>query len=237
MSSLRNRSLVVTLVLAGTMSIDTIAQGQQCVTTSPPPDAVVLFNGKDYSDWVRRNGRPAEWKVENGAMVVRDHDILTRQLFGDCQLHVEFLVPPKPSPDTQGNGNSGIYLHGFYEIQVIDSKGLKPHKSESCGAVYSQAAPQVDASLPAGQWQSFDISFQAPRLDSKGKVIRRARVSILHNGLFIHRDLAIDPTPGSLDAARFGEKGPLLLQYHGYVVRFRNIWVRPLPPVPDDSAR
>ncbi len=237
MSSPQNQSILVIFALAGVLSIDAIAQAQQCVTTPPPPDATALFNGKDFSGWVRRNGQPAEWKVEDGVMVARDHDILTRQSFGDYQLHIEFLVPPKPAPDIQGNGNSGVYLNGFYEIQVIDSKGLKPHKGESCGAVYGQAAPLVDASLPAGQWQSFDISFQAPRLDPKGKVIRRARLSILHNGLFIHRDLAIDPTPGSLDTARFGEKGPLLLQYHGYAVRFRNIWVRPLPPVQDDSAR
>jgi formylglycine-generating enzyme required for sulfatase activity len=233
MISPHDRCIVIVSAFTGVLLLHAVAQAQQCVTTPPPSDAVVLLNGKDCTGWVRRNGQPAEWKVENGVMVARDHDVLTRQAFGDHQLHIEFQVPPKPAPDTQGNGNSGVYLHGFYEIQVIDSAGARLHKSESCGAVYSEAAPLVDASLPTGEWQSFDIFFQAPRLDSKGKLIRRARVSILHNGLFIHRDLDIDPTPGSLDSGRFGERGPLLLQYHGYPVRYRNIWVRRLPQVAD----
>lgn len=230
---LRSQSVLAACLLVGVLLTDASVQGQQCVTTPPPPDAVVLFNGKDCAGWTRCNGQPAEWTVEGGVMVARDHDVLTRPVFGDHQLHIEFQVPPKPAPDTQGSGNSGVYLHGVYEIQVIDSAGIKPHKSESCGAVYGQAAPLVDAALAAGQWQSFDVFFQAPRFDWRGKVRGNARISMLHNGVIIHRDLEIEPTPGGLPGERFGERGPLLLQHHGYPVRFRNIWVRRLPQAVD----
>jgi hypothetical protein len=160
-------------------------------------------------------------------MVVRDEDVVSKEKFGDQQLHIEFRVPPKPNPEARGWGNSGVYVHGDYELQVIDSFGMELDAGYSCGALFGQAAPMVNASLPAGEWQSFDIFFRAARLDEEGNVTQKARLSALHNGIWIYHDREFDTTPGGLGA---GPKatGPLLLQQHGYPVRYRNIWVRPL---------
>jgi len=158
-------------------------------------------------------------------MTAKDTDVMTKEEFGDHQLHIEFQVPPKTDPNARGYGNSGVYLHGDYEIQVIDSYPVEPHPGNSCGAIYGQAAPMANASLPAGKWQSFDVFFEAPRFDDQGALVQKARISVLHNGVWIHHARECDMTPGGLPDNRKAA-GPLLLQYHGYPVRFRNIWVR-----------
>lgn len=200
---------------------------QQCVTISPPDDAIVLFEGTDTLQWVTMNGDPCAWTVEDGVMVAREQNIMTKQEFGDHQLHVEFHVPVREDPNDKLSGNSGVYVHGDYEIQVIDSHGIEPDAGVCCGAIYGQAAPLVNASLPAGEWQSFDVYFHAPRFDGEGKLVEKARMSVVHNGIWIHDDRECDMTPGGL-AGNLKTTGPLLLQYHGYPVRYRNIWVRPL---------
>jgi len=204
-----------------------VGLAQQCVTTAPPGDAVVLFGGTDTSEWVTLGGDPCPWTIEDGAMVVRKTHIKTKREFADHQLHLEFFVPEKPNPDVRGNGNSGVYVHGEYEIQLIDSYGTPPHPGDSCGAVYGQIPPMVNASLPAGQWQSFDILFHAPHIDAEGKVVKKARFSVVHNGIWIHEDVEADITPYGV-RQELRNTGSLMLQEHGYPVRYRNIWVRPL---------
>lgn len=200
----------------------------------PPPDAVVLFDGKDTSGWVHRgSAAPVRWKVSDGVLEVAPGtgDIVTRREFTDFQLHVEFNVPSMPNARGQARGNSGVYLHGLYEIQILDSYGLRSQNND-CGAIYEQAPPMVNACRPPEQWQSYDILFHAPRFDAAGQVVEKPRVSALQNGLWIQDNVSINgPTRASLGGP-MRPSGPLLLQDHGNRVRFREIWLRPLPGAP-----
>jgi Domain of Unknown Function (DUF1080) len=203
----------------------------------PPSDAIVLFGGKDkdkdLSQWAGENGQPAKWKVADGYIEVVPHSgyIHTRQPFGDCQLHVEFAEPVPPVGEGQDRGNSGVFLMGLYEIQVLDSYQNKTYADGQASAVYGQFPPQVNASRPPGQWQMYDIIFHHPHFDKDGKLLRPARVTVLHNGLLVQDNVELSgptahhqrppykPTPDKL---------PLSLQDHGNPVRFRNIWIREL---------
>src|SRR6266700_564771 len=196
-----------------------------------PSDAVVLFDGKDLSRWVDGNGKPAKWKVENGHMevVAKTGNISTRDSFGDCQLHVEFAEPTPASGESQERGNSGVFLMGLYEIQVLDSYENKTYADGQASAVYGQYPPLVNASRPPGQWQSYDIIFHGPRFDKEGKLVRAARVTVLHNGVLVQDN--VEPTGPTEHGQRppykaHAEKLPLGLQDHGNPVRFRNIWIR-----------
>jgi hypothetical protein len=193
-----------------------------------PKDAVVLFDGKDLSGWIRR-GRdtPATWKVEGGVMTAGGGDIRTKQSFGDFQLHVEFRTPHMPNARGQARGNSGVYLQGSYEIQVLDSYGLVPEKGD-CGAIYGQAPPMVNACRPPEVWQSYDILFRAPRYDADGKLVEKPRVSVLQNGIWIHDNVAIEGATTASISRDLRGRGPILLQDHGNPVQYRNIWIRPL---------
>jgi hypothetical protein len=195
-----------------------------------PADAIVLFDGKDLSQWESCGGGPASWKVENGYMIAGGGDICSKQLFKDCQLHVEFWVPLMPDAKGQGRGNSGVFLQGWnYEVQVLDSYGLKPGAGD-CGAIYGIAPPMVNACRPPEHWQTYDIFFHAAKFDEKGNKIANARMSVMQNGVWIHENVEIPrPTP-SASMADPKEPGPIRLQDHGCPVRFRNIWVRPLAP-------
>jgi hypothetical protein len=191
----------------------------------PPPDAVVLFNGKDLSGWVQRDGKtPAAWPVEDGLLIVGTGkgNIQTEKTFGDCQLHIEFNCPYMPDAKGQARGNSGVFIEGRYELQVLDSYGLQPQKND-CGAIYGQIAPAVNACKPPLQWQTYDITFQAPRFEG-GQVVKKARVTVVQNGIKIIDDREIDITPGGVDL-KPSKIGPLLLQDHGNAVMYRNIWV------------
>ena len=197
------------------------------MTLSPPPGAVVLFSGSDLSHWQTRRGQPAAWPVADGAMAASRGDIISQEKFTDFQLHVEFNVPLMPDAQGQARGNSGVYLQGLYEIQVLDSYGLQPGKGD-CGAIYGQAPPMVNACRPPEQWQSYDILFHAPRFDAAGTLIEKPRVTVLQNGIWIQDNVSIDGrTTASLDADPH-QSGPILLQDHGNRVRYRNIWIRPL---------
>ena len=150
---------------------------------TPPADAVVLFDGKDLSKWrTDKDGSPAKWKVADGYMEVAAGagDIRTEQAFGDCQLHVEWAAPSPPQgKGGQDRGNSGVFLMGTYEIQVLDSYGNKTYPDGQASAVYGQYPPLVNASRPPGRWQTYDIVFRAPRFDAAGAVTRPARVTCL----------------------------------------------------------
>jgi hypothetical protein len=198
--------------------------------TSAPADAIILFDGKDVSKWTDAGRRPLRWKVRDGAMIVTPGtgDAITKDKFTDFRLHMEFRVPTAAEGLAKHRGNSGVYLQGRYEIQIIDSYGRKP-ESHQCGALYSIAAPRVNACKPPGQWQSFDITFHAPKFDGQGKMIRKSRVTIIQNGVKTLDEVEFDHvTPGAIDE-HLGRPGPIRLQnYGGAPVRFRNMWLVPL---------
>lgn len=201
-------------------------------TQAPPPkDALILFDGSDLSHWrSRKDGGEARWNVRDGYMEVAPGagDILSRRLFNDCQLHLEFWLPLMADKMGQARSNSGIYLQGRYEVQVLDSYGLVS-KDNDCGGIYKVAAPMRNACKKPEYWQSYDILFRAPRVDQAGKTVQKGRVTVLHNHAVIHDGQEFDAmvTTSGLPGD-FREPGPLLLQDHGNLVRYRNIWVIPL---------
>jgi len=197
----------------------------------PPSDAVVLFDGKDLSGWTTAKGEPAAWTVENGYMEVAKGkgDIQTKQGFGDCQLHVEWAAPEVVVGESQGRGNSGVFLMSTYEIQVLDCYNNKTYADGSAGSVYGQYPPLVNACRKPGEWQAYDIVFHAPRFDADGKLLAPARFTVFHNGVLIQdNEEATGPTGHHVRPpyAAHAAKMPLKLQDHGNPVRFRNIWIR-----------
>ena len=199
----------------------------------PPSDAIVLFDGKDLSHWSHKDGSPAKWKVENGyfEVVPKTGYIYTREAFGDCQLHVEFAEPVPPKGESQERGNSGVFLMGLYEIQVLDSYDNKTYADGQASSVYGQYPPLVNASRPPGQWQSYDIVFHGPRFDKEGKLIRPARVTVLHSGVLVQDNVELSGPTAHRQRPPYtahAEKLPLALQDHGDPVRYRNIWIRGL---------
>lgn len=198
------------------------------VGAKPPEGAVVLFDGKSLDGWLSRDGKPARWNLTDGILTVQGGtgDIHTDRKFDSFRLHIEFNCPYMPDAHGQGRGNSGVYLQGRYELQVLDSYGLPP-KNNECGAIYQQIVPAVNACKPPLQWQSYDVTFHAAQTEGD-KVTKKARLSVVQNGVTIIDDKEIDVTPGGLGGAA-GTSGPLLLQDHGNPVQYRNIWVVPLP--------
>lgn len=199
-----------------------------------PKNAVVLFDGTDLSGWESRSGGPATWRTEDGAMFARGGDILTRRKFGDFRLHVEFNIPSMPQARGQGRGNSGVYMHGLYEIQVLDSYGPaldppgRPLQNDEAGAIYGQKAPRVNATLPPGTWQTYDIWFRGPRFGPDGAVTRKPRLTVYHNGVLIHHDVPVEGATRASLGSPPQTTGPVLLQDHGNMVRYRNIWIVPM---------
>jgi hypothetical protein len=197
---------------------------------APPEGAVVLFDGKSLEGWVKTDGKgKPTWKLlEGGVMQVDGGNIMTRQKFdGHFKLHVEFRVPYLPKAKGQARGNSGVYVQGRYEVQILDSYGLQS-KDNDCGAIYEVAAPLVNACKAPTVWQSYDIDFQAPKCQD-GKKTEPARMTVLHNGVKIHEDVKI--TKDNTRAGLGGDPcapGPIMLQDHGNPVQFRNIWLLPV---------
>ncbi len=200
---------------------------------APPSDAIVLFDGSDLSNFQSQEGGPAAWKVEDGAFTVvpGQGGIQTKQAFGDCQLHIEWRSPTDDEDEGQGKGNSGIFLMGRYEVQVLDSYSGKTYPNGQAASVYKQHIPLVNACKPTGEWNSYDIIFTAPRFGEKGKVINPARITLLHNGVLVQNNVTLmGPTEyiGLPHYEVHEPKAPLSLQDHTDEVSFRNIWIREL---------
>jgi hypothetical protein len=200
----------------------------------PPSDAVVLFDGKDLSQWVSLDGSPTKWITRDGYMecVKGSGYVRTLQNFGDCQLHVEWATPVPPHGEGQGRGNSGVFLGlDRYEVQVLDSFGNQTYADGSAAAVYGQYPPLVNASRPPGQWQLYDIIYTAPRFDAQDKLVSPVRLTVFHNGVLVQNNVQLTGPTSWLERAPYQahpEKQPISLQDHGNPVRFRNIWIREL---------
>jgi len=198
-----------------------------------PPGAVLLFDGQDLSGWTDAKGNPAKWKVENGYLEVtaKTGSIQTRRGFGDCHLHVEWAAPAVVQGESQGRGNSGVFLMNRYEVQVLDCYNNRTYADGMTASIYGQYPPLVNACRKPGEWQTYDIIFRAPRFDAEKKLISPAMMTVFHNGLVVHNNAVLTgPTAHKLRPpyVPHAEKLPLSLQDHGNPVRFRNIWVREL---------
>ncbi len=169
---------------------------------------------------------PAKWPFADGIVTVGRGDIMTRKTFSNFELHVEFNVPYMPQAHGQGRGNSGVYLTGNYELQVLDSYGLKSQDND-CGAIYKQVVPRVNACKPPLQWQTYDVTFHKARVKD-GQVEKKARLTVVQNGVTIIDDAEIAPTPGGVRGIDEGDDGPLMLQDHHNAVQYRNVWLKPL---------
>ncbi|QEH37747.1 hypothetical protein OJF2_63380 [Aquisphaera giovannonii] len=224
--SLLSFALLLTAAAPGRAAEDGEGPPATACGAKPPAGAVVLLGQGKPEGWVGSDGRaPIDWPFADGILTVGHGDIKTEKTFGDFELHLEFNVPYMPQARGQARGNSGVYLAGNHELQVLDSYGL-PTESHECGAIYSQVAPSVNACKPPLQWQAYSVIFRKARVEG-GKVAKKARVTVFQNGTKIIDDAEVVPTPGGLGNPE-GSDGPLLLQDHGNKVQYRNIWIRPL---------
>jgi hypothetical protein len=204
------------------------------VPGGPPSDAIILFDGKDLSQWVhtdKQNSAP-KWKVENGyaEIVGKSGSLMTKEKFGDCQLHIEFASPAVLDGYSQWRGNSGVIMMNRYEIQVLDSYESPTYADGQAGAIYGQNPPMVNVSRKPGEWQTYDIIFEAPKFDGD-KVVKPAFATVIHNGVVVqHRREILGPMAHRvhLPYKPHSAEEPLQLQDHDTKVRYRNIWVRKL---------
>jgi hypothetical protein len=211
-----------------------VKPGERFTHGAPAPsDAVVLFNGKDFSKWQSSKGGDVTWKIENDYMEVTPKSgiIRTKDEFGDFQLHLEWATPSKVEGEGQGRGNNGVNIFGRYEVQILDSYDNVTYADGQAGALYGQFPPRVNASKPPGEWQTYDIIFESARWDESGKMLRPTAITVIHNGCVLHHRTEL---LGGTTHRRVVEykphppKGRIELYEHGNPVRFRNIWIRPL---------
>lgn len=199
----------------------------------PPSDAIVLMDGSGLDEWQGPGGSDPGWRIADGYVEVvgGTGSITTRREFGDIQLHVEWAAPTPAEGEGQGRGNSGVFLMGIYEIQILDSHGNDTYPDGQNAALYGQEPPLVNASRPAGEWQTFDIVFRRPHFGPDGELERPARVTVFHNGVLVHDAVpfhgrTVHGQPAEYSA--HGDTGPIMLQDHADPVRFRTVWVREL---------
>lgn len=204
-----------------------IVAGVVCSSAATPP--VVLFDGTSDAAWIATTGAEPGWEMTEGEWIIQpgSGSVMTKESFASARYHIEFLVPEMP-PEKRGQsrGNSGVYIQNLYEVQILDSAGVAPGNN-LCGAIYGQRAPSVNAALPAGQWQAFDIDFTAPTFHDDGRKNEPARMTVIHNGVVIHDHIEIAGPTGAASVRPEGSAGPLVLQDHGSAVRYRNLWVQP----------
>ena len=207
----------------------------------PPSDAVVLFDGSGLSAWLSTDGGTPGWTVRDGYMETAPGAgaIKTRQGFGDAQIHVEFATPSRVEGNGQGRGNSGVIIMGLYEVQVLDSYGNQTYADGQAAAVYGQYPPLVNASRPPGEWQTYDIIFRRPRFLPNGALKAPARMTVIHNGVLVQDRVELWGPTDWLQHRQYrahDDALPLVLQDHANPVRYRNVWLRPLPDVPQPSG-
>lgn len=202
-----------------------------------PSDATILYNGRGLGAFQKKDGSPAGWKIDaDGAVtdIKGSGDLITKEAFGNCQLHIEFREPAEVKSSGQGRGNSGVYIMGKYEIQVLDSYNNPTYSNGQAGAVYKQHVPLVNASRKPGEWQSYDIIFTAPLFKGNGDLESPARVTVIHNGVLIQNNVTILGTTDWVMKPKYkkhASKLPLMLQDHGddgNPISYRNIWIRNL---------
>jgi hypothetical protein len=213
-----------------------VTPGTFSQNATPPSDATVLFDGKDLSHWTDRNGNPAPWRLQDGAMISAKSDIQTKEQFGDMQLHLEFREPTPAHGSGQGRGNSGVFLMGQYEIQVLDCYDNKTYADGATAGIYGQHPPLANACLPPGEWQSYDIIFNIPHFSATGELVTPGYATVFHNGVLAQNHQSIRGATNWKSPGKYtptGPTGPLALQFHNNAVAFRNIWVRPIPVVTD----
>lgn len=224
---------------------------QSQLPATPPEGAIVLFDGSEESRFLSMSGRTIDWTVDNGSLVStkatkpqspRSNHIVSAVRFRDADLHVEFMLPQR------GPGNSGIYIHGHYELQIIASEGKADVSQQDAGAVYGFAPPLVNACRPRGQWQVYDLRYRAPRRNGDGTILEQGSITAWLNGQLVQKDLRVGDPRSSYHPFRYGATpylkeieqqmlatsiGPVFLQDHDSAVRFRNVWIKPL----DDQTR
>jgi len=214
----------------GSFGMSKVVRLSPTLEAKPPDGAIVLFNGKDFNQWKHPNKEEGEdkvkWELDDGAMKVkpRTGSIITRKKFADVKLHIEFRTPFMPEKRGQGRGNSGVYLQGRYEVQLLDSYGLERLDNES-GGIYKVGRPLVNMCAPPTQWQTYDITFRAPRFDSAGNSISKPTLTVIHNGVKVHDKTEVSGSTTASLGGKASEPGGIYLQDHGNPVEFRNIWL------------
>jgi hypothetical protein len=209
----------------------------QSLPVPPPADAVVLFDGTSLAEWRSADGGPAKWVIKDGAIesVPGSGYLHSARGFGDVQLHVEWATPVPAHGTSQARGNSGVFLMGLYEVQVLDSYQNDTYPDGQAAAVYGQYPPLVNACRPPGEWQTYDIAFRRPRFNPDGSLVSPARISVIQNGILVQD--AVEPWGPTawlqaMPYSAHADKLPLALQDHGNPVRYRNVWLRELPEAP-----
>ena len=221
------------------------------IRPTPPDGAIVLFDGTNLDQWTSvdwwghapppADGPPVwgeanvytpadrrlNWVIEGDELNVGDKNIITKESFGDCFLHMEFVVPHAPEESGQGRGNSGVFFQSRYEVQILDSYALEPPDDGDGGSIYRQHAPLVNASKPPLEWQTYDVFFRGARLDDSRNVTEHARMTVMQNGSVIHNNAQLIGPTGHTAEGDFGP-APLMLQQHNGLLKFRNIWLIPL---------
>lgn len=209
-----------------------VIPGGPDVLISPPSDAKILLSPTESSEWIHRDGEPAKWTIEDGVMTVagRTGDVRTKSEFTDFQLHIEWSSPEEVKGTSQGRGNSGVFLQGMYELQILDNYENETYANGQAGSIYKQSPPLVNPIRKPGEWNTFDIIYTAPRFKEDGSLGSHGRVTVLFNGVLVQNNTIISGTTEYIGLPKNipHGPGPIILQDHGDAVRFRNIWIREL---------
>ncbi|NLR82044.1 DUF1080 domain-containing protein [Chitinophaga eiseniae] len=207
-----------------------ITPGTEVLTA--PSDAIILFNGKNLDNWEAEKGGPAQWEVKNDIMtVVKGTGVIkTKQQFEDFQLHIEWRTPAEVKGESQGRGNSGIFMQEYYELQVLDNYNNRTYSNGQAGSFYKQRIPLVNACKKPGEWQTYDVIWTAPRFNEDGSLKSPARATVLQNGVLVQNNVELDGSTQYIGKPSYVKHGPksIALQDHGNPVSYRNIWIRSL---------